>query len=374
MLEAANQIHKKKMLLIDDDPKLLIGLKAVMSRKGYEVISATNGNEGIQLAKDNHPDIIICDIMMPPPNGFQVKNMMLGDEATADIPFIFLTARTLGADKIAGLQQGADDYVTKPFNIDELTSRVEAILRRNDIGYRHGQRDMEAALEKMRHSISANLGHEFRTPLTVILANMEMAMREKFKGSTENLDWYLESSLSSAQKLSSLVEDMIILNDIDQGGITPLTNPAGLDVDVEDYIRHICAQYEHKKLNILMSIESGLTTYLPQEACLKAISHLVDNACKFSPEGAKVMIALRKHGLGGCSLTVENEGSFIPRELREKVFDRFYQVDQGDARAYNGLGVGLTIARAVARACRGDVNILDSETGCKVRMTLPSFK
>ena len=65
MLEAANQIHKKKMLLIDDDPKLLIGLKAVMSRKGYEVISATNGNEGIQLAKDNHPDIIICDIMMP---------------------------------------------------------------------------------------------------------------------------------------------------------------------------------------------------------------------------------------------------------------------------------------------------------------------
>ena len=160
MLEAANQIHKKKVLLIDDDPKLLIGLKAVMSRKGYEVISATNGNEGIQLAKDNHPDIIICDIMMPPPNGFQVKNMMLGDEATADIPFIFLTARTLGADKIAGLQQGADDYVTKPFNIDELTSRVEAILRRNDIGYRHGQRDMEAALEKMQAAAALDVAHQ----------------------------------------------------------------------------------------------------------------------------------------------------------------------------------------------------------------------
>lgn len=373
METVTNPIHKKRMLLIDDDPKLLLGLKAVMTRRGYEVVSTTDGNEGIRLAKESRPDIIICDIMMPPPNGFHLQKLLSSDAGTASIPFIFLTARTFVADKIAGLQQGADDYVTKPFNTDELVIRVEAVLRRDEIGHQRGVHEMETVLEKITQSISTNLGHEFRAPLTVILASLEMAIREKFEGKTEDLDWYLESSLSSAQKLSMLVEDMMLLSDMDRGSLGSLRTPIDFDLHFRKPILDVFRHYEQKKLDVRVSIENGVKVLASEIEFPRAVSHLVDNACKFSPDGAKVLITLRRNGLGGCSLIVENEGSFIPQEFRDKVFDRYFQIEQGNDRAHNGLGVGLTIARAIAEACGGNVEILDSDIGCKVRMVYPTM-
>ncbi len=118
------------MLIIDDEIKLLTGLKAVMARAGYEVLIAHEANEGLKLAKEHLPDMIICDVMMPVVNGFQLKSILEKDEVTSTIPFIFLTGRSNQDDKLFGLKQGADDYITKPFNVDELLARVQAILRR----------------------------------------------------------------------------------------------------------------------------------------------------------------------------------------------------------------------------------------------------
>jgi signal transduction histidine kinase len=362
---------RKKALLIDDDPKLLFGLKALMTRKGYDALATTDGNEGIRLAKESHPDIIVCDVMMPPPNGFNLKRILASDPLTAAIPFIFLTARTVAADKIAGLEQGADDYVTKPFNTDELLLRIEAVLRRDEFGRQRGLHEMEDIIEKMRHSISTRLGHEFRTPLTVILANLEMALGEKFAGRMEDLDWYLESSLESAQRISALVEDLILLGDIDNNALGCQRIPIDIDSAFLRPLREVLRRYEDKRLDVNLAIEDGVKLHASENEFSRAAVHLVDNACKFSPEKAKVWISLNWNGTGGCSLVVENEGSFIPLEFREKVFERYYQMEEGDTRAHPGLGIGLTIARAIAEACGGSVAILDSEFGCKARMIYP---
>lgn len=373
MQEISSQVIKRKMLLIDDDPRLLFGLKAIMTKHGYEVFSATDGNEGIRLALESQPDIIICDVMMPKPDGFNVKRILSKDERTADIPFIFLTARTFTADKIAGLQQGADDYVTKPFSTDELVSRVEAILRRTEIGRQRGLREMEEKFEKMRRSVSTNLAHELRTPLTVIMANLEMAMKEKFKGRVEDLNWYMGIILSSTQKLSKLTEDMILLNDMDQGTVSSIRLPINLNNSFLKPIRDVRARYGPKELDIQITAQEEMMVHASEAEFARAVFHLVDNACKFSPDHAQIKIHLRKNGIGGCLLSVENEGSAIPVELREKVFERYYQIQQGDDRPYEGLGIGLTVARAIAEACGGSVAIKDSSVGCRVLMTIPSL-
>lgn len=128
----------KNILIIDDEKKLVLGLRAVLQREGCTVFTANSGTEGLEMAKTKHPDLIICDVMMPPPNGFLLKKALQEDEHTASIPFIFLTARTVGADKIAGFNLGADDYITKPFNVDELLARLRAVMRRTELGRKRG--------------------------------------------------------------------------------------------------------------------------------------------------------------------------------------------------------------------------------------------
>ena len=119
-----------KILIIDDELALLTVLSNILKRTGYEVSTAINGNKGIENAKKTIPDLIICDVMMPSPNGFRVRDILSEDPGTAAIPFIFLTARTAKGDTIYALRSGADDYVTKPFDRGELVARIEAVLRR----------------------------------------------------------------------------------------------------------------------------------------------------------------------------------------------------------------------------------------------------
>ena len=120
------------ILVIDDDTKLLMGISEILKRGGYVVITANNGTDGIQLALENSPSLIISDMMMPPPDGSEVLRILSKHESTIHIPFIFLTAQTDERNKITSLKNGADDYITKPFSKDELLVRVNSILRRKE--------------------------------------------------------------------------------------------------------------------------------------------------------------------------------------------------------------------------------------------------
>jgi len=120
----------KRVLVIEDDVDLLIGLKDNLELEGYEVITATNGDDGLLKSIRLHPNVIILDVMLPKVNGFDVCRA-LADRGVV-IPILILTARSAEADKVLGFELGADDYVTKPFNIHELLARVRAMIRRSE--------------------------------------------------------------------------------------------------------------------------------------------------------------------------------------------------------------------------------------------------
>jgi DNA-binding response OmpR family regulator len=134
-------MNPPSILLIDDEPNLLLGLEVIMRRAGYRVFTASDGKQGMLLAQQNLPDIIVSDVMMPPPNGFDLRKQLSQNPKTAAIPFIFLTARTAQVDKLHGLEAGADDYVTKPFDRQELLARIQAVLRRQSIGEQKGRKE-----------------------------------------------------------------------------------------------------------------------------------------------------------------------------------------------------------------------------------------
>ncbi|HMM43568.1 MAG TPA: response regulator transcription factor [Thermomicrobiales bacterium] len=120
-------MRKHMVLVADDDAPILRLVRAKLQTDGYAVVTATNGEEAVQATEQERPDLVVLDIMMPVMDGLEAMKRI---RQVSNVPIILLTARASGADKIRGLDQGADDYVTKPFDPDELSARIAAILRR----------------------------------------------------------------------------------------------------------------------------------------------------------------------------------------------------------------------------------------------------
>jgi len=365
---------KTTILIVDDEPALLMGLAATIRRHGYNVITATNGRDGLQKAKEALPDLILSDVMMPPPNGFELRKMMSLDSDLASIPFIFLTARSNPEDRVSGIREGADDYITKPFVTEELLARIEAVFRRVETEQARGREQMKALaqedMNKLRHEILQNFHHELRTPLSNILMPLELAANNKFSDPEEQSK-FIKIALSNADRLESLVTDLILMSNIDQGNLNTIRQPIDVDMHIIAPVRKRLERYKFKELELVTDIsELGRITASRREFS-HALVHLLDNAFKFSFEKGQVRLTVQPGPNGGVSILVQDDGPGIPLELREKVFELFYQGSQGDRREYEGLGVGLTIARAIFRSLNGDVQILDSPQGCWVRAFIP---
>lgn len=119
---------RKTILVIEDEPHILLGLKDALSFEGYRVVTASNGKEGLTQARAERPNVVLLDLMLPDMNGYQICEELRRQDAF--VPIIMLTARSQEADKIRGLDAGADDYVTKPFSVGELIARIRALFRR----------------------------------------------------------------------------------------------------------------------------------------------------------------------------------------------------------------------------------------------------
>ena len=122
----------ENILVIEDDQNLMGNLKDLLEEAGYNVFLAKNGTQGISLAKEKHPDIILCDIMMPEKDGYKVKQELKSDSSTVGIPFIFLTAKSTLEDFRTGMQLGADDYIVKPYRAKDLLESIQVRLKRKE--------------------------------------------------------------------------------------------------------------------------------------------------------------------------------------------------------------------------------------------------
>jgi two-component system, sensor histidine kinase and response regulator len=369
-------VNKKAstILIIDDEPALRLGLAAKIKRQGYEVFTACDGQDGLQKARECLPDLILSDVMMPPPNGFELRRLMGLDPQLASIPFIFLTARTGVDDRVNGIRDGADDYITKPFVTEELLARVDAVLRRVRMEQARGRDEVRESarqdMEKLKQEILQNFHHEMRTPLTNIIMPLELVVNKKFEDPEEQIR-FIRMALSSVDRLESLVTDFILLTNIDYGNLNVIRQPIDINSHILLPVEKRQARYKDRALQFTFNSMGEGTITAPRREFIHAVTHLVDNAFKFSPVAGKVSLQVKILSAGGAVITVENEGEAIPPELREKVFERFYQISQGDNREHEGLGVGMFIARQVFRSMGGDVVVLDSLQGCRLRAILP---
>ncbi len=372
-----NEDQSPVILVVDDEPAIRMGLAVAIKRHGYSVIAAEDGHDGLQKAKRHLPDLIVSDVMMPPPDGFELKRLLGGDPKLESVPFIFLTARAGAHDRINGIRDGADDYITKPFAMEELLVRIDALLRRVYAEQERGREQMKAIarqdMERLRGEILQNFHHELRTPLMNIIMPLELAVSNKFS-EPEMQSNFIRTALSNADRLESLVSDIIILSNLDLGNINSVRQPIDINDHILNPIYKRLERYKNKELSFTYQITDGGGIKTPRKEFMHSVLHLVDNAFKFSPQKGKVNLDITSGQNGGVKIEISDEGPGIPLDQRGKVFEKFYQISQGDCREYDGLGVGLTITRAVFGSLGGSVRIVDASKGCVVRAEIPDIQ
>jgi len=367
------QNPQKTILIIDDEFHLLVGVKALLERDGFNIITSNDSTSGLEMAKERQPDLIICDIMMPVMDGFKVRQALSENPATKNIPFLFLSARSSQTDKLRGLSTGADDYITKPFDHRELRARINAVFNRYEKGQESMRKQMDEQITRLQQEISHNISHELRTPMTQILLALDMVLRNRYD-TPEDLKQFVEIAISQSYRLNGIIDDLIFLNNYDRGAINTLRQSVDTESDFLEFIRIRQEMYANKNLNVQVKIAPDIIIHAPRREFRQAFTHLVDNAFKFSPSNTNVLIDLAANGEGGFILTVTDEGAGIPEGFHDEVFNKYFQISQGDRRAYNGLGVGLTIARIFSQSLGGNTAIVPGNSGCRVQMTVPPGK
>ena len=204
---------KPLILVVEDDLALLEGIRELLELTEYKVLTAMNGREALDVLEKQRPDLIVSDIMMPEMDGYQFHEKVSEQPELSAIPFIFLTARGEKTDIRRGKEIGVDDYITKPFDDEDLLIGVRAKLSRWE-GLRK-QRDEEVS--DLKSKILLTLSHEFRTPLTYIINYSDLLELEGQKVEGEDFQDFMQGIRRGALRLNSLVDDFLILVEIETG-------------------------------------------------------------------------------------------------------------------------------------------------------------
>jgi len=197
-----------KILIVDDDPNVALLVKMTLSKHdGYSLEIAVNGDKALERIREAPPDLVLLDLMMPGIDGIEVCRRIKSDEKTKFIPVLMLTAKREASDMILGMEVGANDYITKPFNPEELVARVRVHLRIKALEKEAAARvELETAL-----GMSVTLQHKINNPLTGVVGNIEL-LKDWEKLSKEDIDEAIESAYVCALRIKNIIKQMGKLN------------------------------------------------------------------------------------------------------------------------------------------------------------------
>ena len=345
----------RTILIIEDDPDVRDNIQDLLTAEDYLVIPAADGREGLKEAHLRQPDLIICDVMMPDVDGYDVLRALRTEPDTMTIPFVFVTAKASRADQRAGMELGADDYIVKPFTSEELLQAVRTRLERSE-AQSHWYQER---IEKLRSNLSRTLPHELRTPLSCILGYSEFLLEIYDSVEPEELRSMLEEIKASGKRLERLVENYYLYAQLEISSTDPiwrssmLTQGLSHPNQVVAETAEAVADNHRRTVDLTVDLAEGVARI--QDVYLeKIVEALVDNAFKFSQSGTPVQVAgLKEEDF--YVLEVADRGRGMAEEQVRQV-GAFVQFDR-DQYEQQGLGLGLSIARRLTELHQGTLRL-----------------
>ena len=375
ILESKINRSDYKVLIVDDVMSNVLLLKILLTNEQFQVCTANCGKACIEQARKEHPDLILLDVMMPDINGFDTAVIMKKDEELKDIPIIFLTALNTPQDLVKGFQVGANDFLTKPFNKEELVMRVM-----QQISLVAAKRIIERQNEELKATLSNRdkmysvIAHDLRSPMASIRMVLNLVVASTSADTVgEELYTLLDQANRESEEVHDLLDNLlkwtksqtgrlsVVLQDLDLNDIVP-----GV-VEIFDMI----AQTKHIILK-LVGTEEPLKVVGDNDMLKTVLRNFISNAIKFSPENSTIEITMTNEG-DFARVSVKDQGVGIAADRLATIFHKG-ETTYGTG-GEEGSGLGLQLCQDFARKIGGDCYVESVEgEGSIFSFTVPIKK
>jgi two-component system sensor histidine kinase/response regulator len=332
---------KPIILIVDDDQQSRMLLTLRMETDGYEVVNAEDGLDALEKIKEKLPDMILLDLIMPRMNGYQLLKELKEGERTRYIPVLMITAVANSDEKIKGLELGAEDFISKPYNMFEVSARVKSFLRTRGLQARLRESEKMAAFGEIVDGIA----HELRNPLMTI-----GGLARRFEGGEveiERAGEYAKRITASVERMERMVQRISDFKDV----LASRRVPGELNVVLESVLDDIRVRVLKADVELSVDLALELPALDMDEASLKvAISNILENSLE-AIDGAG-WIKVRTSFVGETIiLTISDSGRGMDAEFIEKIFNPF------QSSKMTGAGLGLTISSRVVHDHGGSIDI-----------------
>ena len=349
-----NTSYTPDILVVDDTPENIGILFEFLSQRGFSVAVAEDGESALQIATNEAPSLILLDVMMPGIDGFETCRRLKQDQRTRDVPVIFMTALADTVNKVKGFKIGAVDYITKPFEHEEVLVRINTHLTlqrlQNEL---RAQNDQLRALDQEKSEFLSMAAHDMKNPLGNIVGLIELIKMQP-SGSTELMQ-YLEMIDQSTRQMLELIMTLLDVNRIESGR-TPVTLE---HCDLNTLTKQMLFQYEQraraKQLNIRFEGGEGdCRAQTDSQLYLQVLDNLISNAIKYSPPGKNIHIRVSPRNVY-VRCEVMDEGPGLSERDRERLFSKFARLSARPTANESSTGLGLFIVKKLVDLMHGQV-------------------
>ena len=347
---------KAKILVVDDEPLNIKLLEANLLSQGYDVVAASSGHDALKILDENDIDLVLLDVMMPGLDGIEVAKRIRANEKTSLLPIVLVTSLRDISDRIKGIEAGSDDFISKPFDKEELLARVKSLLR---IKYLHEQlrenyRKLKS-LEEMKDSLTHMIVHDLNNPLAIIFLKCQILADSLGEKITASQKEDISDILVSARELKRMIGNILDINKMEEGRLALRRE----NFSLTDLAAEVAEEMKITAGPAGQSLSAQAASAMPEmfadkDLIRRAIINLVSNALKFTPEGGHIdIISSFDPASKKLRVEVKDNGIGIPQEYLQKIFDKFFQINHDQIRA--GRGLGLTFCRLVVEAHGGSI-------------------
>jgi len=369
------QTGREKILIVDDEEDLVDLLAYNLKGKGYQALKAYNGFEAWEKIQSETPEVMILDLMMPELDGWELCQIIRrhDNEAIRGISILMLSARAMPEDRVHGLQIGADDYLTKPFSINELILRIEKLIeKRKAVGNLKGEMELLRSTSREKELSLRKVVHDLKNPLISMGASAKRMLR---RNQTEEDLNILGIIYDNSLRLTQWIDEALLPVGLSSQRIKEEMKPVSIQWVVERAVRSMKDAAAEKRIEMHFSA-SSLTPSIPchEDWILRAIENLLGNALKYSWEGGKVEVKvtsyLERKEQGVVEISIKDTGIGILEEEIGRIFEPFFRGK--NARTEPGIGLGLSFVKEVVEWHGGKVLVLsEHQKGSTFSILLP---